>query len=149
VTTKDQLTVLRDIWRYSSKQLQRESDEQRDKQRVIYCDGKAISLRYCADALDAIIEEMPTEDGWQPIAIAPKDGEQIIVAGIDWAALGSHRDGVWWTHAGFIGSRPTRSNGRAEAPIYWMPLPAPPAPASQETDDLARLIAEPQTGAEP
>ena len=75
---------------------------------------------------------MSSEHGWQPIATAPKDGTQVIVAGSDWAALGSHRDDIWWTHAGFIGSRPTRSNGRAEAPICWMPLPAPPA--SQETE---------------
>jgi len=55
-----QVQALVEQWRDLLEQLLRESASQRDKQRVIYCEGKAMSLKYCADDLARLIAEPQT-----------------------------------------------------------------------------------------
>jgi len=68
-------------------------------------------------------------EGWQPIETAPKDGTTILGWDTIEHVLLFWHDGAW------------RENALADNPIpptHWMPLPAPPAPASQETEAEGR-----------
>ena len=74
-----------------------------------------------------MMTEMTTEDSWQPIETAPRDGTQVIVYGkhaqhpqcADGAivTIGHYLQGLdcWVTAYGVIYDA-----------VYWMPLPAPP-----------------------
>lgn len=66
-------------------------------------------------------------EGWRPIETAPKDGSAILTPeGITWWHKESWMSGRW----------ECCGNGDAftfMGPTHWMPLPAPPAPPSQET----------------
>ena len=64
---------------------------------------------------------------WQPIATAPKDGTDILLA--EWRPhfksvgdrYGEIDIGCWHTDDGWISNY-----GRVEEPTMWMPLPKPP-----------------------
>ncbi|GJE29786.1 DUF551 domain-containing protein [Methylobacterium organophilum] len=75
------------------------------------------------------------EQGWQPIATAPRDGSEIDLlwcgrrlTGYRWDAEG--RGGGCWSDARDADRdwRDPRSIS-ADIPTHWMPLPAPPAPS--------------------
>jgi len=95
------------------------------------CRTMPIDREYMRDSgygqtADAILSALTAaglvvEQGWQPIATAPRDGTRVLVCEHD-APLGDvsvdwlDKDGKW------LGS-----------PTHWRPLPAPPA--AQETPD--------------
>lgn len=78
---------------------------------------------------------------WRPIETAPKDGTTVIVArnmgenGFGWvrgyarweSAAIAGMDFSGWISQGF--TQPAGNLGLAH-PTHWMPLPAPPSPAS-------------------
>ena len=49
------IEALRDEWMEISAQLHRESEAQPDRQRAIYCDGKAMAFKSCSSALSALL----------------------------------------------------------------------------------------------
>lgn len=66
-------------------------------------------------------ERAVTDNGWQPIETAPRDGAIILVgfSKSETLAIAYWEDGFWFDDAddcAYIGSGPT----------HWMPLPAPP-----------------------
>jgi hypothetical protein len=80
--------------------------------------------------------------GWQPIATAPKDGTEILIAGgrvhlgsddMDDGkghkhkgvslALWNERAGGYWYQPG---TETTSHGGNSFEPTHWMPLPQPP-----------------------
>lgn len=89
--------------------------------------GMAVALREKADELDAVLARLPhqPELGWRPIATAPKDGTEVLVAGNGWMAFGSwhgDRNGHrWWTRNCFVGGRPLIDHLRSEPPTHWLP----------------------------
>ena len=69
----------------------------------------------------------PAPSGWEPIATAPKDGRNILLADFeisDGEAMASggwdRKNAQWWSWAGQTASGPVIR------PTHWMPLPAPP-----------------------
>ena len=63
---------------------------------------------------------------WQPIESAPKDGPPVLIATADGfvgeARYHEDEDGWWWAN-----THPTdATDGSAERPTHWMPLPDPP-----------------------
>jgi hypothetical protein len=91
-----------------------------------------------------------SQQGWQPIATAPTDGTEIIlailVAGKHWVHIGWYEpyDRFPWRFIDTFDLTPTGccryedgdripANGAtAESVTHWMPLPAPPAPGEGE-----------------
>jgi len=87
------------------------------------CDFAAVKV--IAEAR-ALCSQGATPEGWQPIATAPKDGTPFIgcnIHGEIYVMLFSARLGDWaeWVH-----------EVDPCTPTHWMPLPAPPAPASEK-----------------
>lgn len=77
-----------------------------------------------------------SEQVWQPIETAPKDGTSILVAapgGVVTEASWSSRDNGWFDAYGL---REDPWEGNKLHPTHWMPLPEPPpalaAPARPE-----------------
>ena len=82
---------------------------------------------------------MTTNNGWQPIETAPRDGTPVLIAGgtlfsdsgmandsegeFNQLAHASLRLGTSWD----IQNTCSFSSSWVENPTHWMPLPAPPA----------------------
>lgn len=73
------------------------------------CQGRAL------EAWNAAPRAQPevAQAGWQPIAVAPKDGNDVLVYFDDGVVQMMGWDGTW-NHAFY-------------PPTHWMPLPDPPA----------------------
>jgi hypothetical protein len=78
-----------------------------------------------------------TDAGWRPIATAPKDGTKILV----WTYHDAIEMSEWYTLShdeytlradGLYEKRVVESEGgwNSNTPLFWTPLPAPPALAS-------------------
>lgn len=68
---------------------------------------------------------------WRPIGEAPKDGTRIIVASDEYGSVWCD---VWWEVRPRAGARWTSFVGPLRfQPTHWMPLPAPPNPASSQS----------------
>jgi hypothetical protein len=73
------------------------------------------------------------EQGWRPISTAPRDGTEILVTGesghipphsrfyINAHVRPGYRQGMWLDATG------TRLADAGWEPLWWMPLPEPPA----------------------
>jgi len=68
-----------------------------------------------------------TPEGWQPIETAPKDGTEVLLLG-RWFSQARIVNGLW--NSGDAMHMPHWMGG-IHQPTHWMPLPAPPAPASE------------------
>lgn len=78
---------------------------------------------------------------WRPIETAPRDGRLLMLACVGkWTGVGrvtaSVVQGNSWFQGGVdvIAWEPSNRDVR-DTPTHWMPLPAPPTPSVQETDD--------------
>lgn len=80
---------------------------------------------------------------WKPIESAPKDGTPFLVC---WESADDKwvmTTAAWWQPSngnadlGFwdLVESGTYADDSEVVPEYWMPLPAPPTPSVQETDD--------------
>jgi len=53
----DPLLALVAQWREHIRQIENEEEKQTDQNRRLYCDGKLSGFRYCANALEAVLQE--------------------------------------------------------------------------------------------
>jgi hypothetical protein len=69
-----------------------------------------------------------SEDKWQPIETAPKDGTIILTwqGGVRWRITCYNPHVKEWHYIGIEYSK--------EAPTYWMPLPQPPKSTKDKCD---------------
>ena len=88
------------------------------------------------DCRAAMLAAAPTppvsEDRWQPIATAPKDGRPVWVRGNDWGedAGPNHYGWAYFDSGKWMWPAPVAEGGEATYLTHWMPLPK--APAMQE-----------------
>lgn len=79
-----------------------------------------------------------TDDGWQPIESAPKDGTEVLLwLGNPWSRVEKARWYASWGNwqVGNIPADPAREEAHgigSALPTHWRPLPAPPLTAAME-----------------
>lgn len=102
---------------------------------AITCNGvgtRAIEQILADDAIKAL-RSLPTDDGWQPIATAPRDGTRIDIWDPDCGGIrvadaywsGGQKSGGW--HAPNQDYDGMDGLYAKDGPTHWRPLPAPPA----------------------
>jgi len=108
-----------------STDMQKAIDQWRGDDKV--WSGLPILVGIWRDELNRIIKEIRkirTPDAWQPIGTVPKDGRRVLAwfprTGDSFAGTPTD-DGPWYGPGG-------------EEPTHWRPLPAPPAPASENKE---------------
>lgn len=90
--------------------------------------GQYDRLNALADEFAAALEAV-REDDWQPMETAPKDGTHVMLW-IEWIdnrgipIIGNFRLGRWFSSCCYGGNV---ASAKSMEPLYWRPLPAPPA----------------------
>jgi hypothetical protein len=77
------------------------------------------------------------EREWRPIADAPKDGTEVILAVGPWVGTGYYvpRDSTYGDEWYPTNNHPTDSWGGPLYPTHWQPLPSPPPPARAAAEE--------------
>ena len=101
------------------------------KLEALHDDGASIDGMIHRGELREALRSLPTDDGWEDIATAPRDGTRVLVTwkqdnvvGIVWCNTDSSYPN--WTDGGFD-SCGTPNQFDDDWFTGWRPLPAPPA----------------------
>jgi hypothetical protein len=89
---------------------------------------RATTLDQCADELEALIGRLSVPQGWQPIAIAPKDDTPLLVALIEGRVIRRMSD----ARSRGLGFYTFSGREACYWATHWMPLPAAAVVPPQE-----------------